>query len=163
MRAITPDMTIAQLLESYPGLDETLGRLAPPWAGLTSGAVRTAVARNTTLQQLSVRGGTSLGTLMNGLRQAAGVDAPASDAEDTPAWVAQGRVATRFDATATLASGGHPLQRVMDEVETIGDGLYELVTPFVPGPLIELVRGKGYDAFTRNEGESVHTYFRRAR
>ncbi len=48
--------------------------------------------------------------------------------------------------------------------QTLGDAeVYELVTPFVPAPLVDVARGKGYSAFSVAEGDGVvRTYFRRA-
>jgi len=44
-----------------------------------------------------------------------------------------------------------------------GEDVYELVTPFVPAPLVELAREKGFASFSVSEGDAlVRTYFRRA-
>mgnify|MGYP001275712937 CR=1 FL=1 len=161
-RPITPDMTAAQLREAHPEGELALRDLVPAYGGLSSDALRRAVAANSTLQQLAARAGVPLGTLMTEVRRAAGIDDRATG-DAIPAWVEPGRVVKRLDARPILASGGHPLEQVTEEVEVVGDGLYELVTPFVPTPLIDLVRSKGFDAFWRWEGETVHTYFRRVR
>jgi hypothetical protein len=90
-------------------------------------------------------------------------EAASPRAEGASEWTRPDAVVARLDARPILASGGHPLQQVLTEVERIGDGTYELVTPFVPTPLIEKVRAIGYEAQTRQDGGTVYTYFRRAR
>jgi hypothetical protein len=56
------------------------------------------------------------------------------------------------------------MQRVMADLAALAEGeVYVLVTPFVPAPLVDLARGKGFEAFSASEGEAlVRTYFRRA-
>jgi hypothetical protein len=51
----------------------------------------------------------------------------------------------------------------MADLAALGDGdVYALVTPFVPEPLVDLAREKGFAAFSDAEGEAVvRTYFRR--
>jgi hypothetical protein len=52
----------------------------------------------------------------------------------------------------------------MADLAALGDGeVYELVTPFVPAPLVDLARGKGFPSFSVQEREGlVRTYFRKA-
>jgi len=52
---------------------------------------------------------------------------------------------------------------VMADLAALADGeVYALVTPFVPAPLVELAREKGFVAFSVTEGDAlVRTYFRR--
>ena len=56
------------------------------------------------------------------------------------------------------------MPRVLADLAGLADGeVYALVTPFVPAPLVDLARGKGFLAFSATEGEArVRTYFRRA-
>lgn len=158
---ITPDMTVAQLREHFPDAELALRSLAPSYGAISSEQLRTVVAGALTLQQMSERSGVGLGLLMTELRKAAGIDDRAAEGEAAPAWVSADRVVARLDARPILASGAHPVPQVMSGVDTIGDGVYELVTPFVPTPLIDMVRGKGFESYTRWEGDDVHTYFRK--
>jgi hypothetical protein len=56
------------------------------------------------------------------------------------------------------------MPRVMADLAALAEGeVYALVTPFVPAPLVELARGKGFLCFSAAEGEAlVRTFFRRA-
>jgi hypothetical protein len=55
------------------------------------------------------------------------------------------------------------MARVMSDLGALREGeVYALVTPFVPAPLIDLARGKGFAGFSVTESEAlVRTYFRR--
>lgn len=90
--------------------------------------------------------------------------APAAAGPDRPAWAAEGAVTRTHDARAALAAGEHPKARVMADLAALGAGeVYALVTPFVPGPLLDLARGQGFLAHAvTEEAAVVRTYFRRA-
>ena len=51
----------------------------------------------------------------------------------------------------------------MAELATLGEGqVYLLVTPFVPGPLLDIARQQGFESFAAAaEGGAVHSYLRR--
>jgi len=51
--------------------------------------------------------------------------------------------------TAIIDAEGTPWPKVMNGLMTLeGEQLFELLTPFVPVPLIERAREKGYDAWS---------------
>jgi DUF438 domain-containing protein len=80
-----------------------------------------------------------------------------------PAWLDGARIAKRLDARPLLAQGIHPLQQVMQDLATLGPSdVYELVAPFVPGPLVERARSLGCLAHVEEEGGGlVRTFFTR--
>jgi hypothetical protein len=53
----------------------------------------------------------------------------------------------------------------MADLTALDDGqVYELVTPFVPAPLVDLARGKGFESFSVAESEGlVRTFFHKRR
>jgi hypothetical protein len=161
---ITPETKIDDLLAGRPGLESILLSRSPSYARIQQPALRTSVLRNTTLAQLAQADGVAIGSLVAELRRAAGLDVdPASaTAEDRPQWADTDHAARSFDARAAIESGGHPLDPVLEGVSALAPGeVYELITPFVPGPLIQLVRQRGFDAYVSSEqpGE-CYTYFR---
>ena len=68
-----------------------------------------------------------------------------------------------FDAREIIQQGGHPLERVMNELGTLNPGeVYQLITPFVPTPMIDLVKQRGFESHTISHGPDLcHTFFRR--
>ena len=92
------------------------------------------------------------------------VELPRMDhAGGRPSWLATVAVVETYDAREELASGGHPLARVLAALEALepGEG-YELITPFVPEPMLEKVRALGFDAWSepREAGVYLTTFHR---
>lgn len=87
----------------------------------------------------------------------------ASGPDAAPPWYDASRVVRMFDARPLLERGEHPLSAVVQAAEALDrDGILELVTPFEPAPLIDVVRKRGFEAWTRPaEAGSVRTAFRR--
>lgn len=166
--AITPDTKVGPLLASYPQLEDVLIEISPTYRALKNPVLRKTVAKIATLRQVAKVGNVAIGTLVNQLRAAVGQ--PVTDAvEDSatasarPDWAHDGQVTQRFDARDLIESGGHPLERVMRDLDRLASGgVYLLITPFVPAPMIELVEKKGFVVFSRWFGPAVvHSYFRR--
>jgi hypothetical protein len=166
---ITPDSRLADLLERWPELEGVLVGLSPHFRALQNPVLRRTVARVATLRQVSKVSGVPLGTLVERLREGAGLaplavgDVSGSAPAERPPWAEQAAVAQSHDARAAIEAGEHPLPRVMADLAALGDAqVYELVTPFVPAPLIDLARGKGFASFSVVEAEGlVRTYFRK--
>ncbi len=166
---ITPDTKVSRLLEVYPELEETLIALAPAFAKLRNPVLRRTVARVTSLQQAARVGGVSLGTMINKLREAAGMEpmsvgstAGVTGTREKPEWVKSYRVAATIDAREMLERGEHPVSEVMSALKKLdGNSMFKLISPFVPAPLIDLAQQQGYDAWTEQTGdEYFETYFR---
>ncbi len=169
--AITPESKIGELLERWPQLEAVLVDLSPHFRALANPVLRRTVAKVATLRQVSKVSGVALGVLVSRLRAGAGLapaaidDAPGAAEPDRPAWAVEREVARTHDARAAIEAGEHPIARVMADLAALADGqVYALVTPFVPAPLVDLAREKGFDAYSVSEGEGVvRTYFRRSR
>ena len=162
---ITPDSKIAAVLRDFPQLEATIAELSRSFAALKTPALRQTVAGSTTLAGLAQADGLSIGMIVNRLREAAGLESSAAVGSDDarPEWANVDSAARSFDARQMIEQGGHPLERVTQGVaELAADEVYELITPFVPSPLINLVQGKGFEAHCVNvaPGE-CRTYFRR--
>jgi uncharacterized protein (DUF2249 family) len=166
---ITPETKVGELLERYPHLEEVLINLSPTYKALKNPVLRRTVAKVATLHQVSKVGNIPIGRLVESLRSAAGqgggpiLDDPTLDEDATlPAWVKSEAVARSLDAREMIQAGSHPMPQVMRDLGALNQGeWYELVTPFVPAPLIELAAQKGFEAWSSREGdETVRTWFR---
>jgi len=80
---------------------------------------------------------------------------------EKPNWLQQEHIKITLDARPILATGEHPLARVLNETNDLLPGeIYELITPFPPVPMIEKLNALGFETFIREENPSeVHTYF----
>lgn len=166
---ITPETKIGRLLDAYPELEDTLVGLAPAFAKLRNPVLRKTVAKVTTLRQAAKVGGVPLGKLINTLRRAAGdeqafeTEAGTATRSEPPAWFDRSHVGDTFDARPLIDAGKHPLAHVMPRLEKAPPGkIIELITPFVPAPLIELLRTKGYAIWSdESEPGCIRTYIMR--
>lgn len=160
---IEPAMTIEALLGGYPELEPVLGDLLPKFGKLKAGFFRDTIARTTTLEQAASASRVRLPDLINKLRKIAGVPEESGNANlpGMPLWVSQSTTKNTLDARPMLAQGEHPKGLVLAELAGLEDGeTFVLITPFVPGPLIEIARSQGFQTWTK-QGERgvVETWF----
>lgn len=167
---ITPDTKVGELLAQYPQLEEVLVAISPTYQALRNPVLRRTVAKVATLRQVAKVGNVPLGELIGRLRSAVGLEPlvdgseESTDQEVRPAWASADAVVRTFDARPLIESGGHPLPQVMADLATLDSGqVYELLTPFVPAPLIDVAKGKGFAAYSSHEGPGlVRTYLARS-
>lgn len=160
---ITPETKVGELLETYPQLEETLVGLAPAFSKLKNPILRRTVARVATLAQAARVGGVGVRTLVGTLRQAAGLPGEPTAAEAAaagevleapPAWHDEARVAARIDADEVLAKGEHPLGAVQGAAAALPKGgELLLVSSFLPAPLVDAMRKKGFESASFRAGD----------
>lgn len=168
---ITPETKVGAMLEHYPQLEEVLINMARAFSRLKNPILRKTVGKVATLRQVAQLGKIPLGTLINDLRAAAGQEKKLDFAEEgtlsneRPEWVKSSPVARTFDARPMIESGEHPMTQVLKDLNELPDGqLYELITPFIPAPLVDKARARGFLAWSWEEKpEIVKTYFVRSR
>lgn len=162
---ITPETKVGALLDQFPKLEETLIELSPQFAKLRSPLLRRTVAKVATLQQIAKVGDVPLGKLINTLRQAAGLDGEwrgeaGHGSDGAPEWMTKGTIAKSFDARPILEAGEHPMAQVIGDLKELKpQEVYEFITPFLPAPLLDMIRAKGYLIWSRAADSGVyHNY-----
>jgi hypothetical protein len=82
---------------------------------------------------------------------------------EKPTWLIEANIKQTLDAREIIASGGHPLEQVLNDISEFKVGeIYELITPFSPAPLIEKVKNLGFEAYSEQDGSGiVKNYFRK--
>ena len=161
---INPKVKIHELLENYPQLEEVLITMAPVFKKLKNPMLRRTIARVTTLQQAAVVGNVSLEILINKLRQSVGQEETIveniQEHDNTAPWFDAEKICISYNAIDEIESGGHPLDRVLRETREMKQGdIYELITAFVPAPLIDKVGLMGFGSHIVHKDDKVHTYF----
>ena len=147
--AITPELTVGDLLAAYPELEPVLVVQSPAFAKLRNPVLRRTVARVATLAQAARVGGIAVRDLVNTLRASVGQDAVAVN--DTPAgggtvppWYEPALVRLVLNADDMLKRGEHPLGPAITAFRDLDDeGLLCVDASFVPAPLIDALRSKG--------------------
>lgn len=157
---ITPDTKVGELLTHYPELEELLLQFSPAFAALKNPVLRRTVAQVTSLRQAAKVGNVSIVKMVDTLRQAAGQPAlgessliGSENARAPLTGKAPAEIAFTLDVRPVLEKGKHPKELVLNEADRLQAGEWmELLTPFPPVPLIELLEKKGF-AVTMAEPE----------
>ncbi len=164
---ITPKTKVGELLDNYPDLEATLMELAPPFRKLKNPVLKKTIARITSLQQAAIVGNIPLSTLINKLRMKAGQDEMLTDMDITnnlnthvPGWYDKNRITHSFDASPIIERGESPIGIIFKKTENLKRGeIFELITPFVPAPVIDKLKERGFHAWHTGTNNKVKTYF----
>lgn len=168
---ITPSTKVAALLDHYPELEDVLIGIAPPFKKLKNPLLRKGVAKVASLRQVAAVGRVPIHEVVNQLRAAVGQEAiGVEDAGGTvsyfasqPDWFDRTRVVATIDERERGASDPDtmaiakllPAAIRLQQMEIL-----ELITPFLPAPGIDVMKGKGYLAWSvQEEPELIRTYF----
>ena len=166
---INPKTKIGELLDTYPELEAVLIELAPTFKKLKNPLLRKTIGKVATLQQAASIGEVPLGELIRVLRLEAGL----SDSEITPDdgavileepdWFNEEALGDSFNATSLINSGEHPMPEVLSRLDISDENkIFQLITPFIPAPIIDLISKKGYSHYCRKINEKeFHTFFKR--
>jgi hypothetical protein len=157
---ITPATKVADLLESWPELEEVLIVQAPAFRRLKNLVLRRTVARVATLEQAAGVGGVPVRELVATLRRAAGIEAGAASLDTgmdappgspaSPDWLDLSRVVVTLDADALLDAGQVPLTLVIEKARALALGqILRVDSGFRPVPLVEALAKQGLRSFVR--------------
>jgi hypothetical protein len=163
---ITPKTRVGELLDSYPELESVLMGMSPAFEKLRNPVLRKTVARVATLQQVAVVGGLNADEIVNRLRSAAGQEtgdevSSYSDyiASDIPTWFDQSKIVSRMNATPVINSGASPMTEILQQTNLLKTGeILELITPFIPAPIIDMLRSKGFKVYCVHKESQVLNY-----
>jgi len=164
---ITPAVTVHALLEAYPELEDLLIGMAPPFKKLKNPILRRTVAKVATLENIASVGSVPLDLLIGKLREAVGLPQSTSSYSDRdyfgepPEWFSLDKIAFSVDEKKVDAKGGKTLVAIMLEAEGVSrGGIIELATSFLPAPGIDIMKSKGYSAWSQKEDDGlVKSYF----
>lgn len=164
---ITPETKISALLDHYPQLEEVLIEMAPAFKKLNNPILRKTIARVATLRQVAQIGDLSLAVLINKLRSVVGqtADFEAGDkikqSSTPPSWFDPSKIVKSLNARPMIESGQQPISQVLEELKSLKSGeIYELITPFVPAPLLDMIKTKDFQAWVQQHfKEMVRSYF----
>lgn len=163
---ITPETRIGALLDHLPNLEKTLVQMAPAFQKLRNPILRKTIAKVTTIRQAAKIADLPVAELVNRLRQEAGFseqmepEEAGQPAAERPDWVKNFPVARTLDARPMIEAGEHPLTLVLKELTELPiNHCYELITAFLPAPLIDTVAKKGFRTWTSKTAAQVFQTF----
>ncbi len=159
---------VAELLESYPELEDVLIAMAPPFRKLRSPMLRRSIAKIASLQQAATVGRLDLAEMIDELRAAVGqppigVAVGRSDESylgTAPEWFESACVAATID-DRELSSDQMALTRILKALVPLDERqVVQLTTTFLPAPGIDAARARGLRTWSIRETEDHYeTYF----
>lgn len=164
---ITPSVTVHELLEAYPELEDVLIGIAPPFKKLKNRIIRKSVAKIATLKHISSVGKVPLNELINKLRIAVGqpkIDDLYKDEEyfqPKPGWFSLEKISVSIDENKLKDKDRMTLAAILVKAKDVRKGeIIELITTFLPAPGIDIMKSKGYSVWTtKSEDNLIRTYF----
>ncbi len=166
---ISPKTKIGELLEAYPSLESVLMDMSPVFKKLKNPVLRKTVARVATIQQISIVGGIPVDEIINRLRKAAGQtgnEESSYNSEYTqitrPLWFDPEKITVLYDATPVINSGGSPMNEILQKTNQLRSGeILELKTPFVPAPVLDMLKNKKFLVYTIQKENDFISYITR--
>jgi hypothetical protein len=163
---ISPKTIVGELLDNFPDLESVLMEMSPAFEKLKNPILRKTVARVATLQQVAAVGGLDVEVIVNRLRKEAGLGTaeiggiePEYFAGTVPDWFDDVRITTIYDASPIINSGGSPMQEILQKKNLLNSGeILELRTPFIPAPIIDMLKVKGYKVYSIQDEKRVISY-----
>lgn len=161
---ISPETKVGKLLDTYPHLEEVLVKLSPEFKKLNNPVLRRTIAKVASLKQASEIGNIPLEEFMNKLREAVGQtrwsnqDKNVSEKQTKkPEWLHKENIVFSIDARPLLDRGEHPVDLVLSEAKKLkGHDILELISPFLPKPLIDMLLKKGYNIWTEQISSQIY-------
>jgi len=156
------------LLQTYPGLEDRIIGMAPPFKNLKNPLLRRTVGKIATLEKIAQIGNIDAGEFVNSLRLEVGLPElagesitapkPEWDAAD-PEWI-KGEPKVTVNGTEMLSRGEHPLAFVNEQMRNLEGGQYLLLhTNFKPLPLIDAMQKQGYLVFNKADAKNPDQHY----
>lgn len=160
---ISPKTKVGELLDTYPQLESLLIEMSPSFEKLKNPILRKTVARVASLQQIAVVGGLNVDTIINRLRKEVGQERAEEESnvpdylqETAPDWFDEKHIVKRFDASPLINSGGSPMNEILRRANELGkEEIFELTTPFIPAPIIDMLTGKNFSVWCKQGDKTV--------
>ena len=166
---ISPRTKVGELLDAYPELEPVLISMSPAFEKLKNPILRKTVARVATLQQVAIVGKIKVDDIVNRLRKEIGHTEGSGDTMDIeylsvapPGWFDETKITHRFDASPLINSGGSPMNEILKQARLLKSAeIFELRTPFIPAPVIDMLPEKGFKVYCVQAGEYVNSFISR--
>jgi hypothetical protein len=79
--------------------------------------------------------------------------------KNPPGWFDEKRIIKRFDASPIINSGQSPMNEILNQSNLLNPGeIFELRTPFVPAPIIDMLRVKDYKVYCIQNEDFVTSF-----
>lgn len=151
---------IANLLETYPQLENKLIELSPIFSRLRNPVLRRTIAKVTSLKQAAEVAGISPPVLVMELRKAVGLTPESVDivtsnsptAQIPPVWFNESKVSVCYDVRPVIDAGESPMHEILKLSAQLKPGeILQLISSFKPSPILDLLDSKGFKSWSIGE------------
>lgn len=164
---ISPKTKVGELLDNFPNLESVLMEMSPAFEKLKNPILRKTIARVATLQQVAVIGGLKVDDIVNLLRKEVGQISEKEDSEESgylsdvsPDWFDATKIIFTLDASPIINSGGSPMSKILRQTNLLKpDEIFELRTSFIPAPIIDTLKERGYKVYCVQNENYVKSFF----
>ena len=157
---IAPMTKVADILNNCPEILSDIFEIMPIVRNLENPSIREAVQDSLTIETVSKLQNCSVINLVKDLNVLInGTDV--SEISEFPEWLNFDKITKTIDARPLLARGEHPVQLIMSESSMLNHGeILEMITPFRPAPLLDMLSQNGYRTFCKQESVDLfRNYF----
>ena len=159
---INPESKLSEVIEAFSETESKLESLSDKINKMKTTSFYSNLLKNTTLRQLAQIENMDLSDLIKEMRKEVGQKVDEDENIDEPAWLKKESIAISYDPTEDLNKGIHPVQKVSEEMSNLEDGkIYQLITGFVPYPLIEAMKNKGYEVYSKKIDNQIKTFIKK--
>jgi hypothetical protein len=164
---ITPHTKIADLLNTYPEIEDFLITLVPTFSKLKNPILRNTIGKLATIEQAAKVGEVPMPFLINALNEKLGLvpDAVMNpiDINVDKFLIQKNNIVQIISADEIISSGGSPVSVVLGGLRKLEDEqILQLDCSFHPAPLIDKAKDAGYKAYeTRNDDMTYSIFFKK--
>ena len=162
---ISPKTKVLQLIETYPQLEDVLIAYVPAFSKLKNPILRKTVAKIASLQQAATIGGVKVEELINHLRKVVGQESETFENEtlynsSKPDWFSEVKIKRSLDIREMLNQGEQPVNLVISDINQLEpDTIYEVISPFIPAPLIDKASSLLVQHWVVEEGPELYRVY----
>jgi uncharacterized protein (DUF2249 family) len=149
---------IYDLLKEYPFLEDELVKINPKFKKLKNPVLKRTVARVASIKQAAIVGGMDAVELLNKIRELVGqekldIKLEEVDEAEAPIWIAN-EPKVIIDANELLDKEQNPLAASNKALKELKSSETLLIkSDFMPQPLIDEFKKKGYEVYSRQVSE----------
>lgn len=159
---INPECKLSEVIEAFPESESKLESLSEKINKMKATSFYSNLLKNTTLRQLAQIENMDVSDLINEMRKEVGQKISENESNEEPQWLKKENIAVSYDPTDDLNKGIHPVQKVSEEMGNLEEGkIYQLITGFVPFPLIEAMKNKGYKVYSKKVENQIRTFIKK--
>lgn len=157
---ITPHINLKELFDAEPNSLVIISEIYPELNKIKNPDIKKSIYESLTLETIAHKTNTPIADIIDKLKKDLNLNVEQFELESVPSWLINENIVKTIDARPMIIAGQHPLQEVKEIIQYLKAGeIFEIITPFVPEPMIDMFKSEGINVFVKKENGMVNTYF----